>query len=151
MILKILPLMSLLFLTSCDNSSAVDQLEKVGEEVKEISEDIQSAGDDLLEEDIDEAISVYISKGNTQCNDDGLTIVETTSYLTNADIAVSASQCGFIEGISFASVCGGGTGDIYIHTINNSDLTDAENLGFTGTSLLASENLSYTVIECPSL
>jgi hypothetical protein len=97
---------------------------------------------------VQDTIDVYISKGDTQCNDDGLTIEETTSYLTNSDIKAFESQCGVISGLSFYAVCGGGTGHIYIHTIDINDLDAAENFGFIDASTLVGEDSGYAIVEC---
>lgn len=149
MISKSLPLLSLLFLVSCDSTTVGQNLEELGNDVESVSENIQSSGDDLLNDIIDDTTDVYIAKGNTQCNDDGLTLAETTSYLTDANIDITESQCGVIEGVAFASVCGGGTADIYVHTIKTSDLINATNIGFTETSLLTPQSLTYSTIDCP--
>ncbi|WP_413699413.1 hypothetical protein ACLKMH_18380 [Psychromonas sp. KJ10-10] len=106
---------------------------------------ISCVGDSSSEID---TVDVYISKGDTQCNDDGLTIEETISFLTTSGIEVSESQCGVISDLSYPAVCGGGTNNIYIHTIEIDDLGDAENLGFTDTSLLITEESSYSIVEC---
>jgi hypothetical protein len=97
---------------------------------------------------LENMVDLYISTGETQCHDDGLTIDETSAYLTAANIEISASQCGVITGIFYAAVCGGNTANIYIHTISADNLVTAENLGFSEiTSLLAAE-LGYEVTEC---
>lgn len=62
-------------------------------------------------------VDVYIHKGDTQCNDDGLLLSETTSYLSDSSIEVSNSQCAILTGLSTADVCGGNTLNIYVHTI----------------------------------
>ena len=95
----------------------------------------------------DDLVGVYIEKSDTQCNDDGLSLVEVSSYLSTADIEVNKAMCGFITGISYDTVCGGGTNNIYYFSINAVDLTQAENLGFTALSSLDS-GLSYEAKEC---
>ncbi|TYK64163.1 hypothetical protein [Colwellia echini] len=107
-----------------------------------------SCDDDSSTSLVEDTIDVYISKGDTQCNDDGLSIEETASYLTNSDIKALESQCGIISGLSFTAVCGGGTGNIYIHTIDIDDLDAAENLGFIDASSLIVEDSGYAVVEC---
>ena len=136
MILKNLSLLSLLLLASCNEATIAEKLEVLD--------------DNALNTMIDETVDVYIAKGNTQCNDDGLTLEETISYLTNENIAVTESQCGVLEGISFTSVCGGGSPDIYIHTIKATDLDYAANIGFKATTLLSAGGLTYTVVNCPA-
>jgi len=147
--LKTLALFSLLLLISCDETSEGADIEEFGGKTKAGNEHIQGDSNDWIESVINDTVNIYITKGNTQCHDDGLTLAETAAYLSNADIHITESQCGIIEGISFASVCGGGTTDIYIHTIQTTDLSAAENVGFTKTSLLAKKNLTYSIIDCP--
>lgn len=147
MFLRSLPVLGLLLLTAC----VTEEIKEVGEKIGDVSEDIQSGGDDLLNTIIDNGVEIYIAKGNTQCNDDGLTIEETATYLTDAGIGVSESQCGVLEGISYNAVCGGATPDIYIHTINILDIPKAENLGFIDPSILITDKISYTVVDCPSV
>ena len=120
-------LLSLLLLTSCGGSS--------------------SGGSD---ENVETSFStVFIPKNDTQCNDDGLTLEETASYLSSADITLSESECGFlVTGFDSPAVCGASTNNIFIHTINTSDLAEAENLGFTDTSTLEAREASFEVVEC---
>ncbi len=94
-----------------------------------------------------EFIEVYISKGDTQCNNDGLSLSEVTSYLSDAEIDINESMCGHILGISHNTVCGGSTSNIYYFTIPTDFLFQAENLGFQSLSSLDSE-LSYETVEC---
>lgn len=151
MILKSLPLLSLLLLISCAGTSVDKSPENVAESItKETTKDIQSSGNGIVEPIINNLVDVYIAKGNTQCNNDGLSLAESISNLSASDINITASHCGIIEGVSFASVCGGGTADIYIHTINTTDLIKASTLGFTDTSLLTVEHLTYSVVNCPT-
>jgi len=104
-------------------------------------------GSSLPEETV--LIDVYIHKGDTQCNDDGLLLSETTSYLIDSSIEVSNSQCAVLTGLSTADVCGGNTLNIYVHTIKAINLIEAENLGFIDTSSFSSGELGYAIIECP--
>jgi len=57
-------------------------------------------------------VDVYIHKGDTKCNDDGLLLSETTSYLSDSSIEVSNSQCAVLTGVSTVDVCGGSTTNI---------------------------------------
>ena len=94
-----------------------------------------------------ELVEVYISKGDTQCNDNGLSLSEVTSYLSDAEIDINETMCGQIVGISHDAVCGGGTNNVYSFTISTESLLLAENLGFQSLSSLDSE-LSVEVVEC---
>ncbi|TYK64319.1 DUF6174 domain-containing protein [Colwellia echini] len=120
---KYLLIAASLFIAACDNKSSTVELELV---------------------------DVYIPKGDTQCNNDGVSLAETTAYLTDLSIEVSASQCGVITGLSLPDVCGGSTNNIYLHTINYSDLITVENLGFVDLSTLPFEESGYSIIECDS-
>ena len=125
-------LLSLLLLTSCGGSSSGGSDENVESDV------IQNVETSFS--------TVFISKNDTQCNDDGLTLEETASYLSSANIITSESECGFIvTGLDSPAVCGASTNNVFIHTINASDLTEAENLGFTDTSTLEAR---FEVVEC---
>jgi hypothetical protein len=117
---KYLMVITSLFITACDDDSSTIEVELV---------------------------EVYIHKGDTQCNDDGLTLSETATYLTDSSIDVPLSQCAFTTGLDFPSVCGAGTNNIYIHTIPITDLSKAENLGFEALSSLYSE-FGYEIVEC---
>ena len=44
--------------------------------------------------------------------------------------------------------CGTATCNLFIHTINRTDLADAENLGFTDVSTLSSNEHRYVIIDC---
>ena len=117
---KLLMVIASLFITACDDDSTTAEVELV---------------------------DVYIHKGDTQCADDGLTLSETATYLTDVSIGVSLSQCGFTTGLDHPTVCGAGTNNIYIHTIPSTDLFKAENLGFAALSSLDSE-MGFEIVEC---
>ncbi|MBO1256596.1 hypothetical protein J3L16_12960 [Alteromonas sp. 5E99-2] len=92
---------------------------------------------------------VFISKNDTQCNADGLSLEETASYLKNANIAIRASECGVITGgPNFAAVCGAGTSNILIHTIDSKDVVEAKKLGFADVMSLSERKRGYSVNAC---
>lgn len=109
---------------------------------------ISSCGGSSSTSSTPEEIKVYISKGDTQCNDDGLDLEETTSYLTDANIEVLQSECGKIIGLTIPTVCGASTENIYVHTIMDENLADAENIGFMQTSAIENDDNSYQIVEC---
>jgi hypothetical protein len=76
-------------------------------------------------------IEIYISSGELQCQENGLSIAKTKSYLLDAGIDVKAEICGFLTHIDYPTVCAGGTGKLHVFTIDKSDSQVAENLGFT--------------------
>jgi len=95
---------------------------------------------------------VFISKNDTQCNTDGLSLKETASYLTNANISISASECGVITGgLNFAAVCGAATSNILIHTIDTKDVAEATKLGFADVASLSERKRGYSVNACPEV
>jgi hypothetical protein len=118
---KYLLVLSGLFISACDDESAIVE---------------------------PELVEVYISKGDTQCNNDGLSLSEVTSYLSDAEIEITESMCGHILGISHDAVCGGGTNNVYSFIISTESLLLAENLGFQSLSSLDSE-LSIETVDCP--
>lgn len=99
------------------------------------------------ESEPDNNIEVYISTGELQCQDNGLSISLTKSYLQEAGIEVKAESCGNLTLVDYPSVCGGGTGKLHVFTIDNSDSQVAENIGFTipDSSISGGE---YAKIEC---
>ncbi|WP_289029197.1 hypothetical protein [uncultured Paraglaciecola sp.] len=106
-----------------------------------------SCSDDLANDSAVKLVTVYINTAETQCNDDGLSLEETSSYLTDANIEFTEPQCGYITGANYPAVCGGGTSNIYIFTIQEPDLLESENLGFAGLSSLDS-SLGYETVNC---
>lgn len=96
----------------------------------------------------DDFVSVYISTGQTQCNDDGKTLTESSALLTSVNIVVKSSQCGFTTGMVYPSMCGAGTNKIYIHSIASTDLQAAEKLGFLAVPSNDS-SLGYQIADCP--
>jgi hypothetical protein len=79
---------------------------------------------------------VYVGNEARQCEYDGLLNDETAQVLTKAGIDVIDSECGYIKGKDTASVCGGATTEINVHTIKLKHLADAEELGYKSVSIL---------------
>tara|TARA_R110001583_G_scaffold40778_5_gene130115 strand:- start:8654 stop:8986 length:333 start_codon:yes stop_codon:yes gene_type:complete len=97
---------------------------------------------------LDSKTEVYFYKGDTLCNDDGLSLSQVSAYLTISNVSFTSSTCASITGLAVAAVCGGSTQNIYIHSINSSDLALAENLGFIDLSSLPSEEYGYSIKAC---
>ncbi|MGB2739236.1 MAG: hypothetical protein WBC60_01625 [Cognaticolwellia sp.] len=95
----------------------------------------------------DNDIEVYISTGELQCQDNGLSISLTRSYLEDASIEVKDESCGNLTLAVYPAVCGGETGKLHVFTIASSDSQAAENIGFTipDSSIAGSE---YAKLEC---
>lgn len=106
-----------------------------------------SCSDNLANDTAVKLVSIYINTAETQCNDDGLSLEETSSLLTDASIEFTEPNCGYITGVNYPAVCGGGTNNIYIFTIEESDLIETENLGFADLSSLDS-SLGYETVNC---
>lgn len=107
----------------------------------------ENTTDEQTETTQDNVVEVYISKGDTQCNQDGLSLDEASSYLLDADISIAESNCGVITGVAFMSMCGAGTSNIYYFSIQESNLVKAKSLGFSALSSLKSD-LGYKAKSC---
>ena len=92
-------------------------------------------------------LEVYISTGELQCQDTGQPISTTKRSLLDAGIDVKAESCGYLTGMMYASVCGGGTANIHIFTIDKSNAPLAKSLGFTLGNNLATQS-NYEKINC---
>ena len=106
-----------------------------------------SCSDSLLSDEAANNEVIYISTGETQCNDDGLSLQEISTYLTDADIKFTESQCAQLTGIVYPDVCGADTANITIFTIEASGLSQAENVGFASLSSLDSD-IGYEILAC---
>ena len=80
--------------------------------------------------------TVYVGNESRQCEYDGLLNDESAQVLTKAGIDIIESECGYIKGEDTASVCGGATIELNVHTIKLKHLADAEELGFKSVSIL---------------
>ena len=101
-------------------------------------------------EEPEENIIIYISKGNTQCNNDGLSPEESIQQLADVGIDVLNTSCGATTGLSFPAVCGGGTADIIAHEIREVNFSDANEIGYENVETVVDiENmLSHEISEC---
>jgi len=93
-------------------------------------------------------VDVIISNGKLQCQDNAIPIETTKSYLTEVGIEVKSENCGIQLGIAVATVCGGPTEQIHIFSIDVKDLNEAENIGFTDSSMLKE---GFEIKACNSL
>jgi hypothetical protein len=92
-------------------------------------------------------IEVYISTGELQCQENGLSISVTKSYLLDANVEVKNESCGSLTQVVYPTVCGGGTGKLHVFTIDKADTLVAENIGFTIPDSSVSED-DYEKVEC---
>ena len=96
-----------------------------------------------------ETVVVYINSGAIQCESDGKTGAETALLLSNKNISVTKTECGYIANIAVIAMCGGPTTDINVHTIPVSDLEKALALGFENVETLKQkDHIGYDVSEC---
>ncbi|MBH0016926.1 hypothetical protein JFJ09_05710 [Pseudoalteromonas arctica] len=99
------------------------------------------------ESDSNNDIEVYISTGELQCQENGLSISVTKSYLLDANVEVKNESCGYLTQFTYAAVCGGGTGKLHVFTIDKTDSQVAKNIGFTIPDSSVSED-DYIKLEC---
>ncbi|UJF20454.1 hypothetical protein [Shewanella sp. OMA3-2] len=92
-------------------------------------------------------IDVYISTRELQCQNNGLPISLTKSYLLDANIEVKSESCGSLTQVIYATVCGEETGKLHVFTIDKADSQVVENIGFTLPSSSVSED-DYKKVEC---
>lgn len=93
-------------------------------------------------------VEVYKATGALQCEPaSGTSLTASAAALSKADIATSASNCGYITGIAFPAVCGGGTASVNIHSIASTDLQAAEGLGY---KLVSKSSTPIEKAACPS-
>lgn len=92
---------------------------------------------------------VYINTGEIQCELAGQTGVQTARLLTDNNIDVSKTQCGQLTDVGVASVCGGETVNINVHTIATNKVAYAQALGFEDVATLKTESgLGYSAADC---
>jgi len=98
---------------------------------------------------IQDSSLVYISTGAVQCESEGKTGVETASMLTEEGIAVTTTLCGSLTDTAVATMCGGPTTSINVHSIATADLEKAQALGFESVTVLkAIDSLGYDASLC---
>ncbi len=103
-----------------------------------------ACNDDIEEVNVD----VVISNGALQCQDNAISISTTKEYLTGAGISVKAESCGTLTGVGVVTLCGAETGQIHVFSIDEKDLDEAGNLGFTDSSTIEE---GFDTVECDSL
>ncbi|MEZ8142241.1 hypothetical protein [Enterovibrio sp. FF113] len=95
-------------------------------------------------------VTVYQSRGAVQCETTGSTVQESRDKLMSIGVSVESSQCARLNDLMFASVCGGKTADILVHSVNARDLKVVQEMGFTLVSELesAESEAGYTIVPC---
>jgi hypothetical protein len=112
-----------------------------GESADDPMKEIRAPSDNVL---------VYESRQSLQCGTRGLTTQQSAQKLVNGGIDVLESNCGVQTGVAFVTVCGAGTGEILIHKIRQSNLEDAERLGFGPVADLVdpAAGTNYAKVDC---
>lgn len=78
------------------------------------------------------SLEVYKATGARQCEQEsGTSLSASAAALSKAGVATTGSYCGYISGIAFPAVCGGGTASVNIHAISSNDLAAVQALGYT--------------------
>lgn len=94
-------------------------------------------------------VMVYISNKMIQCEYQGDTLETTANELIQSGIDVLESHCGVESGVAVLAVCGAGSFEINIHSINSKDLEAAEELGYRSVLKLKNEfDDGYGINEC---
>jgi hypothetical protein len=97
-------------------------------------------------QDSEKTRELYMLTGKKQCENNGLTLSQSKSYLLDAGVPVLASKCAVIAGVVLVAGCGFDGVDIHVHTVPATDVSRAENVGFTQVSILSK---GYDVYDCP--
>ncbi|RLV58231.1 hypothetical protein D5018_18455 [Parashewanella curva] len=92
-------------------------------------------------------IQVYINDGSKQCVGGGLRVKQTAEKLSKDGVKVISSSCGLINGMMVIAQCGASTLNINVHTIAESDLNKALQLGFKP---LADLKDGMITTDCPA-
>ncbi|WP_028024164.1 hypothetical protein [Enterovibrio calviensis] len=97
-----------------------------------------------------ESVTVYQSRGAIQCEDPGMTAVDSFQQLSSNGVHVETSQCGQLNGVSFVSVCGAETADVVIHSIEAKDVKLAEMMGYSrlDSKQHADELSDFNIVPC---
>lgn len=82
-----------------------------------------------------EQVKVFKHDQSVQCAGEGVSLDDMQLELTNQGIDVICAQKGH-DGLARITVCDAPTGNINIYVISNSNLSDAEKLGFKAVSEL---------------
>ncbi|WP_346836868.1 hypothetical protein [Microbulbifer sp. SAOS-129_SWC] len=87
---------------------------------------------------------IFRTRGNRQCQDGGMSLKESSAMLADNGIAVHESLCGVRTDLDYSTQCGGPTGDLLLHLIENNALNDALDLGYG-----PAEQIQYEKVDCP--
>lgn len=78
----------------------------------------------------EELIWVLEGRGSKQCEGGGISLEESAAKLTDSGVEVQESRCGVRTDRMYPSVCGGPTGEILLHLVDQESLDAALELGF---------------------
>jgi len=102
-------------------------------------------------EPTDESMMIYESRNVLQCEPgSGLSPAASAAKLSDTNVRVFNTYCGYKTGVMFPAACGMGTPDILIHTISESDLRAAEQMGFSPIDALIinDQDMGYEIVDC---
>lgn len=92
---------------------------------------------------------VYETKGDKQCEQGGLTLQQSSIKLMDAGITLTQSFCGKKTGFSVMTMCGGATNNILLHLIADTDIEQANAIGFQPIEKLATgDGKGYETTPC---
>jgi hypothetical protein len=87
-----------------------------------------------------------------QCEDtSGRPLTETKAQLKDAGSDVFESSCALITNKMSPALCGAATLYINVHTIDEKDLPQAQELGFASVETLGDEDEAYDTEECEDI
>lgn len=105
--------------------------EKTTSETQKGESQAQAASSATNEEVQDsDTLWVIQARGSKQCEGGGLLVEQSRGKLQQSGVAVVESRCGVRTDRMYPAVCGGATGDIYLHRIKKNMLDAALELGF---------------------
>jgi len=96
----------------------------------------------------DMTVLIYTDKNSTQCNEDGMSLSETSALLVSEGINIVTSQCGVLTGLAVVSLCGANDLQINIHEIYSAHTKKALSLGFKLMPDIAQKDRGYKIIPC---
>jgi hypothetical protein len=97
----------------------------------------------------DDHVLIYRSANAIQCETPGISLEKSAGSLTDNNIEIFSSYCGVQTGLAIMAMCGAGTTGIRLHEIAGTDLSDAEQIGFSPVSELIAAGYGYEMTDCP--
>lgn len=98
-----------------------------------------------------ESVMIYESRDVLQCEPgSGLSPADSTAKLSDNNVMIFETYCGYKTGVMFPAACGMGTPDILIHAISEKHLKAAEQVGFSPIDALIinDQDIGYEMVAC---